>query len=337
MQKYTDLVLGQNSQTLVPIPGASVSVLAYPSGTSATIYSDNGITQTANPLTTDNNGRFSFYAANGRYSLQVTYQTVSYTIADILLDDPANGQPVIVTGGSIDNTPIGATTPSSGAFTTLSTTGNFTSSHVIITGGSIDNTPIGTTTPSSGAFTILSASSTVSGAGFSSYFASPPPIGGTVPASGAFTTLSTTGNFTPSQTNGIVGTTTNNNANAGSIGEYVQSTFSGVSLVNVTTANATSISLTAGDWDVEGGIDFSASTTNMTNIAAGSSSTSVTFPAAGYYWQVQQTAGFQNYGAAIPRQRFSISSTTTIYMPVQASFTTGTVTVAGVLRARRVR
>lgn len=301
MQKYTDLVLGQNSQTLVPISGASVSVLAYPAGTPATIYSDNGITQTANPLTTDNNGRFSFYAANGRYSLQIIYQTVSYTIADILLDDPANGQPVIITGGSIDNTPIGTTTPSSGAFTTLS------------------------------------ASSTVSGAGFSSYFASPPPIGGTVPGSGAFTTLSATGNFTPSQTNGIVGTTTNNNANAGSIGEYVQSTFSGVSLVSITTANATSISLTAGDWDVEGGLTFTGSTTNMTNIAAGSNSTSATFPTAGFYWQIQQTAGFQAYGASIPRQRFSINSTTTIYMPVQASFSTGTVTVAGVLRARRVR
>lgn len=127
MQKYTDLVLGLNGQTLVPVVGASVTVLTYPGGANATIYSDNGITPTANPLTTDNTGRFSFYAANGRYSLLVTYQTVSYSIQDIpLLDDPANGQTTVITGGSIDNTPIGATTPSTGAFTNLSATGTLT-------------------------------------------------------------------------------------------------------------------------------------------------------------------------------------------------------------------
>ncbi len=40
-----------------------------------------------------------------------------------------------------------------------------------------------------GAFTTLSASSTVSGAGFSAYLASPPAIGGTTPAAGTFTGL----------------------------------------------------------------------------------------------------------------------------------------------------
>jgi len=48
---------------------------------------------------------------------------------------------------------------------------------------------IGSTTPSTGAFTTLSASSTVSGAGFSTYLASPPAIGGTAAAAGSFTTL----------------------------------------------------------------------------------------------------------------------------------------------------
>lgn len=53
--------------------------------------------------------------------------------------------------------------------------------------------PIGATTPNSGAFTTLSASSTVSGAGFTTYLASPPAIGGTAPNTGAFTTLSASG------------------------------------------------------------------------------------------------------------------------------------------------
>ena len=51
---------------------------------------------------------------------------------------------------------------------------------------------IGGTTPAAGAFTTLSASSTVSGAGFSSYLASPPAIGGTAAAAGTFTTVTPT-------------------------------------------------------------------------------------------------------------------------------------------------
>jgi hypothetical protein len=46
-----------------------------------------------------------------------------------------------------------------------------------------------------GIFTTLSASSTVSGAGFTAYFASPPAIGGTAPAAGSFTTLTASGTF----------------------------------------------------------------------------------------------------------------------------------------------
>ena len=52
------------------------------------------------------------------------------------------------------------------------------------------NGTVGATTASTGAFTTLSASSTVSGTGFSTYLASPPAIGGTAAAAGAFTTLS---------------------------------------------------------------------------------------------------------------------------------------------------
>jgi hypothetical protein len=55
---------------------------------------------------------------------------------------------------------------------------------------------IGATTPSTGAFTTLSASSTVSGSGFSAYLASPPAIGGTAAAAGSFTTLSASGTLT---------------------------------------------------------------------------------------------------------------------------------------------
>ena len=68
-------------------------------------------------------------------------------------------------------------TPASGTVTNLTGTASI----------NINGT-VGATTPSTGAFTTLSASSTVSGTGFSTYLASPPAIGGTAAAAGTFTT-----------------------------------------------------------------------------------------------------------------------------------------------------
>lgn len=105
--------------------------------------------------------------------------------------------------------PIGSTTASSGAFTTLAASGILTSTNstassssttgAITTAGGIGVTGNinvggtinggGTVAGVTGQFASLSASSTVSGAGFSTYLASPPAIGGTAPASGTFTTL----------------------------------------------------------------------------------------------------------------------------------------------------
>ena len=53
--------------------------------------------------------------------------------------------------------------------------------------------PIGNSTPSTGAFTTLSATSTISGTGFTNYLASPPAIGGTAANTGQFTLLSAGG------------------------------------------------------------------------------------------------------------------------------------------------
>lgn len=92
-----------------------------------------------------------------------------------------------ITAGAVDNSPVGATTPSTGAFTTLSA-----SSTVSGAGFStyLASPPaIGGSAAAAGSFTTLSASSTVSGSGFSTYLASPPAIGGTAAAAGSFTTL----------------------------------------------------------------------------------------------------------------------------------------------------
>ncbi len=73
----------------IPVVGAAVLVQTYPALATATIYSDNGVTLAVNPLTTDGNGRFGFYAADGRYSLTISKLNLNtQTVSDILLEDP---------------------------------------------------------------------------------------------------------------------------------------------------------------------------------------------------------------------------------------------------------
>jgi hypothetical protein len=161
-----------------------------------------------------------------------------------------------------------------------------------------------------------------------------PTAGGTVAGN-----LAVTGTLTPSQTNGIVGTTTNNNANAGSVGEFVTATASAVSLSSGVAANVTSISLTAGDWDVSGIVAIvGAGTTTFTNNLGGSSSTSATLGPLGSYWQ----AGFGlGAGASIletiPPVRYSFATTTTVFAIALSTFATSTATASAVIRARRIR
>lgn len=157
------------------------------------------------------------------------------------------------------------------------------------------------------------------------------------------TTLS--GSLTTSQTAGIIGTTTNNNAAAGSIGELLSnSSASGsVSLTTLTPVNITSISLTAGDWDVWGNIEISGAATTVITATRCSLGT-VTASFAGYpydswnYWPGAATP-FASYSVTVapPAQRFSLSSTTTIYLTMTQVFSVDTMSAGGAIFARRRR
>lgn len=67
MELYTNNIQDRYGNAIV---GAQVLVLKE--GGSAVIYSDNGVTPAPNPLTTDADGEFRFYAASGKYDLTVT-------------------------------------------------------------------------------------------------------------------------------------------------------------------------------------------------------------------------------------------------------------------------
>lgn len=87
MQKFQDALLSVSGQ---PVVGASVEVRTL-AGTLATLYSDNGATVASNPLITDASGEYSFYAANGRYTLSFSGAGVApESRTDVLLFDPAD-------------------------------------------------------------------------------------------------------------------------------------------------------------------------------------------------------------------------------------------------------
>jgi hypothetical protein len=85
MQRYVNAIAGSNG---LPVLGALVQVNNFPGGTPASIFSDNGITAAPNPVTTDVNGAFSFYAANGHYQLVISGLNIqTTTLNDVLLTD----------------------------------------------------------------------------------------------------------------------------------------------------------------------------------------------------------------------------------------------------------
>ena len=106
-----------------------------------------------------------------------------------------------ITGGAINSTPLGGTTPAAGAFTSLAASGAVSGAG--FTAYMASPPAIGGTAPAAGGFTSLAASGTVSGNGFINYLASPPAIGGTAAAAGTFTTLASTGHALRSTATGL--------------------------------------------------------------------------------------------------------------------------------------
>lgn len=148
-----------------------------------------------------------------------------------------------------------------------------------------------------------------------------------------------TGPITPNQTLGIVGTTTNNNAAAGSVGEYVTNSVSVAG--NATIQNITAVSLTPGDWDVFGGVMFTGSGgADITNWAAGASLTPGTWEGGpGTFFQMLSSGLGTDTTLAmpIPTRRISVAVATDVHLVVYGQFTVGAVNIAGQISARRVR
>ena len=148
----------------------------------------------------------------------------------------------------------------------------------------------------------------------------------------------------------VTGTTTNDNAGVGQLGEFITATVpvgSAVSLTTAVTANMTSITLTPGDWDCNCQINFNITGGTVTDVRMGPSPASATIatqPANGVVGTdalVISPLGLVGatgvYTLGNIDVRISTSSTVTIYATALANFSVGTTSVYGTIRARRVR
>ena len=154
----------------------------------------------------------------------------------------------------------------------------------------------------------------------------------------------------------LAGVTDGSNAAAGNIGEYISNIVpfaSGHTMTNGTTAQLATVTLTAGDWDVDGEVFFAFPAGNTTTFYVGylSTSNSGTFPGTAVpgdggfdYGQVALSAGVAGGGSLEPysitglHTRVSSNVSTTLYLMGDINFAgVGTTTGYGAIRARRIR
>jgi len=153
----------------------------------------------------------------------------------------------------------------------------------------------------------------------------------------ALTTINRTGGTS------IKGINTNTAAAAGDVGEYIESFAGPVSApASNTYGDITSITLTAGDWDISA-IAISILNTGVSAVvavsgfctASGTSSAGMTFGDTGGY----SSPPTLQYSPTItiPPKRVSINATTTYYLKMWMSYASGTPQFQGRISARRVR
>lgn len=164
-------------------------------------------------------------------------------------------------------------------------------------------------------------------------------------AAGANTDLTSLASVTALTTTGgidIIGTNTNDAAAAGYVGEYIESVVASVSAPASTQyGDLTSITLTAGDWEIGCNIECSLNGATITGPIVGGIGTSTGNNGAGL---VSGSTSFQiagpaasNVAAAIVPVRKSIAGSTTYYLKMYATYSAGTPTFFGRISARRVR
>lgn len=136
---------------------------------------------------------------------------------------------------------------------------------------------------------------------------------------------------------GISGRTDGAAAAAGVVGEVLSAvTASAVSVTSGTPLNVLSLSLPAGEYELESAL-LVTNSGNVTALSFGVSSTSAVLPSNWYdLYSITTTLAAGNSSRQGMSRRLRLSATTTVYLVAQATFTS-TCTAQGYIRAMRVR
>lgn len=145
--------------------------------------------------------------------------------------------------------------------------------------------------------------------------------------------------ITPSTTLGIKGTTAGDNANAGSVGEYLSVSGGPFPIGSATVFNGALVSLTAGDWDVSGTVAFipAAGTTSQGYLVGISLTTGAISDFNGVSSLTITQPPSVTWRASPPVYRVNVSVTTSVYLVGSVTFSGGTMQAQSLIRARRVR
>ena len=123
---------------------------------------------------------------------------------------------------------------------------------------------------------------------------------------------------------------------AGYLGQQIRSAVGTTSVTSSGVAqNLTSISLTAGIWDVSAGVWFQSTGVSGTQFEMAINTTSATIPAQNGDNSFQFVLTALNISLSAPSYRITLSSTTTVYLVVKAFFGSG-MNAAGRISATRV-
>jgi hypothetical protein len=140
----------------------------------------------------------------------------------------------------------------------------------------------------------------------------------------------------------IKGTSTNDVAIAGYVGETQVATATSVAASNNVPFNVTSISLPAGDWLVSAIFATAPAGTTTTSFSnVGLSTTSATFGVVSGVFTLAVTGPSTGAGGpagvAVPNFRFSLAATTTVFLVATIGFAVSTMAAHGRITAQRIR
>jgi len=139
------------------------------------------------------------------------------------------------------------------------------------------------------------------------------------------------------------GVTDGSDAQPGQIGEYIfdnRTTANMLGIASGVPIDLASISLTAGDWDVQGAVYFQGSSSSGSDdLRAWVNTVSATQPSGdmGGLAIISTSSGGLVNMLAVPPIRASGTATTVVYLGCNATYGSGTMQAKGVVRARRMR